>query len=219
MTMTRSLFDHPATTEPEKQELAPGALLLHGFALSDDAALLHALEEVTARSPFRHMVTPGGFRMSVAMTNCGSLGWVTDRTGYRYDPADPDSGRPWPPMPADFLRLAQNAAAQAGFPDFLPDACLVNRYEAGAKLSLHQDRDERDLAAPIVSVSLGAPAVFLFGGLNRADKTKRVPVTHGDVVVWGGPARLRYHGVLPLKPDHHPAFGAHRVNLTFRKAA
>jgi len=217
--MTRSLFDHPATTEPEKQELAPGALLLHGFALSDDAALLHALEEVTARSPFRHMVTPGGFRMSVAMTNCGSLGWVTDRTGYRYDPADPDSGRPWPPMPADFLRLAQNAAAQAGFPDFLPDACLVNRYEAGAKLSLHQDRDERDLAAPIVSVSLGAPAVFLFGGLNRADKTKRVPVTHGDVVVWGGPARLRYHGVLPLKPDHHPAFGAHRVNLTFRKAA
>ncbi len=219
MTMTRSLFDHPATTEPEKQELAPGALLLHGFALSDDAALLHALEEVTARSPFRHMVTPGGFRMSVAMTNCGSLGWVTDRTGYRYDPADPDSGRPWPPMPADFLRLAQNAAAQAGFPDFLPDACLVNRYEAGAKLSLHQDRDERDLAAPIVSVSLGAPAVFLFGGLNRADKTKRVPVTHGDVVVWGGPARLRYHGVLPLKPAHHPAFGAHRVNLTFRKAA
>ncbi len=167
MTMTRSLFDHPATTEPEKQELAPGALLLHGFALSDDAALLHALEEVTARSPFRHMVTPGGFRMSVAMTNCGSLGWVTDRTGYRYDPADPDSGRPWPPMPADFLRLAQNAAAQAGFPDFLPDACLVNRYEAGAKLSLHQDRDERDLAAPIVSVSLGTPAVFLFGGLNR----------------------------------------------------
>jgi len=219
MTMTRSLFDHPATTEPEKQELAPGALLLHGFALSDDAALLHALEEVTARSPFRHMVTPGGFRMSVAMTNCGSLGWVTDRTGYRYDPADPDSGRPWPPMPADFLRLAQNAAAQAGFPDFLPDACLVNRYEAGAKLSLHQDRDERDFAAPIVSVSLGAPAVFLFGGLNRADKTKRVPVTHGDVVVWGGPARLRYHGVLPLKPAHHPAFGAHRVNLTFRKAA
>jgi len=217
--MTRSLFDHPATTEPEKQELAPGALLLHGFALSDDAALLHALEEVTARSPFRHMVTPGGFRMSVAMTNCGSLGWVTDRTGYRYDPADPDSGRPWPPMPADFLRLAQNAAAQAGFPDFLPDACLVNRYEAGAKLSLHQDRDERDLAAPIVSVSLGAPAVFLFGGLNRADKTKRVPVTHGDVVVWGGPARLRYLGVLPRKPDHHPAFGAHRVNLTFRKAA
>jgi len=217
--MTRSLFDHPATTEPEKQELAPGALLLHGFALSDDAALLHALEEVTARSPFRHMVTPGGFRMSVAMTNCGSLGWVTDRTGYRYDPADPDSGRPWPPMPADFLRLAQNAAAQAGFPDFLPDACLVNRYEAGAKLSLHQDRDERDFAAPIVSVSLGAPAVFLFGGLNRADKTKRVPVTHGDVVVWGGPARLRYHGVLPLKPAHHPAFGAHRVNLTFRKAA
>jgi len=157
--------------------------------------------------------------MSVTMTNRGLLGCVTDRTGYSYDPADPDSGRPWTPMPADFLRLAQNAAAQAGFPDFLPDACLVNRYEAGAKLSLHQDRDERDLAAPIVSVSLGAPAVFLFGGLNRADKTKRVPVTHGDVVVWGGPARLRYHGVLPLKPAHHPAFGAHRVNLTFRKAA
>jgi alkylated DNA repair protein (DNA oxidative demethylase) len=217
--MTRNLFEELAGTEPEKEGLAPGAFLLHGFALPDEAALLHALQEVTARSPFRHMVTPSGFRMSVAMTNCGSLGWVTDRTGYRYDPADPDRGYPWPPMPADFLRLAQNAAAEAGFPDFFPDACLVNRYQAGAKLSLHQDKDERDFAAPIVSVSLGVPAVFLFGGLNRADKTKRVPVTHGDVVVWGGHARLRYHGVLPLKPAHHPAFGAHRVNLTFRKAA
>ena len=156
--------------------------------------------------------------MSVAMTNCGSLGWVTDRSGYRYDSLDPERGQPWPAMPASFLRLAQTAAAKAGFPDFCPDACLINRYEAGAKLSLHQDKDERDFAAPIVSVSLGIPAVFLFGGLNRADKTMRVPLVHGDVVVWGGPARLRYHGVLPLKPGHHPAFGARRVNLTFRKA-
>jgi len=164
------------------------------------------------------MVTPGGYRMSVAMTNCGSLGWVSDRSGYRYDSRDPETGQPWPAMPAVLLRLAQAAAKEAGFPDFLPDACLINRYEAGAKLALHQDKDERNFAAPIVSVSLGIPATFLFGGVQRADTTLRVPLVHGDVVVWGGPARLRYHGVLPLKPGNHPAFGAHRVNLTFRKA-
>jgi alkylated DNA repair protein (DNA oxidative demethylase) len=216
--MTMNLFDDPASTESEKVELAPGAFLLRGFALPDEAALLRAVQGVTAVSPLRHMVTPGGYRMSVAMTNCGALGWVTDRTGYRYDRIDPESGGPWPAMPASFLRVAQTAAAEAGFSNFLPDACLLNGYEAGAKLSLHQDQDERDFTAPIVSVSLGIPAVFLFGGLNRADKTQRVPLTHGDVVVWGGPARLRYHGVLPLKPAHHPAFGANRLNLTFRKA-
>jgi len=154
----------------------------------------------------------------VAMTNCGSLGWVTDRTGYRYDAIDPESGQPWPAMPAPFLKLAQDAAAEAGFAGFVPDASLVNCYEAGAKLSLHQDKDERDFTAPIVSVSLGIPAVFLFGGLNRSDKTKRVPVEHGDVIVWGGPSRLRYHGVLPLKEGQHPLLGEYRVNLTFRKA-
>lgn len=156
--------------------------------------------------------------MSVAMTNCGTLGWVTDRSGYRYDEIDPESGRRWPPMPASFLQLATSAAAEAGFPQFLPDACLINRYEVGAKLSLHQDKNEQDYDAPIVSVSLGIPAVFLFGGMERSDKTRRVQLMHGDVVVWGGPARLRYHGILPLKDGHHPLLGEFRVNITFRKA-
>jgi alkylated DNA repair protein (DNA oxidative demethylase) len=217
--MTLSLFDQTGDdTSTRKEELCPGAFVLHGFALQDETALLNAFHEVTAKAPFRHMVTPGGFRMSVAMTNCGLLGWVTDRTGYRYDAIDPESGQPWPPMPAPFLKLAQDAAAEAGFAGFLPDACLVNRYEAGAKLSLHQDKDELDFTAPIVSVSLGIPAVFLFGGMNRADKSRRVPVSHGDVIVWGGPARLRYHGVLPLKEAQHLLLGKYRVNLTFRKA-
>src|SRR5262249_36146035 len=160
-------------------------------------------EKVAAQAPFRHMVTPGGFRMSVAMTNCGALGWVTDQTGYRYDPVDPESGECWPRMPESFLRLARDAAARAGFANFVPDACLINRYRPGARLTLHQDKNERDFGAPIVSVSLGIPAVFLFGGLKRADKTVRVTLRHGDVVVWGGPDRLRYHGVLPLKEGHH----------------
>jgi len=216
--MTMNLFDDPVSTHCQKEQLAAGAFLLCGFALSEENAVLSAVHEVTAFSPFRHMITPGGYRMSVAMTNCGSLGWVTDRSGYRYDSRDPKTGRPWPAMPAALLRLAQTASDEAGFPNFFPDACLVNRYEAGAKLSLHQDKDEQDFAAPIVSVSLGIPATFLFGGVQRADKTQRVRLVHGDVVVWGGPARLRYHGVLPLKPAHHPAFGASRVNLTFRKA-
>jgi len=215
---TLSLFDDMSSAEPRKEELCPGAFVLHSFALSDETALLQALGEVTASAPFRHMLTPGGFRMSVAMTNCGSLGWVTDRTGYRYDAMDPESRLPWPPMPTSFLKLAKDAAAEAGFPGFVPDACLVNRYEAGAKLSLHQDKDERDFDAPIVSASLGIPAVFLFGGMNRADTAKRVPVRHGDVVVWGGPARLRYHGVMPLKEGRHTTLGEYRVNLTFRKA-
>jgi alkylated DNA repair protein (DNA oxidative demethylase) len=153
------------------------------------------------------------------MTNCGTLGWITDRTGYRYDTLDPESQHKWPPMPPAFLRLANSAATEAGFPNFTPDACLINRYEPGAKLSLHQDKDEHDYSAPIVSVSLGLPAIFLFGGLKRADKTARVPLEHGDLVVWGGPARLRFHGVLPLKPGAHPLLGAYRVNLTFRKAS
>jgi DNA oxidative demethylase len=192
--------------------------VLRKCAVPEEIALLSELADVTTRAPFRHMITPGGFRMSVAMTNCGSLGWVTDRTGYRYDAIDPESGLPWPQMPDTFLRLAVSAAAQAGFREFVPDACLINRYEPGTKLSLHQDRDERDYSQPIVSVSLGIPAVFLFGGLKRADKTARVRLTHGDVVVWGGPSRLRYHGVAPLKEDHYPLVGSHRINLTFRKA-
>jgi len=200
------------------QRLGPGAVVLRGLA-AKQPALLADLESVASRAPFRHMVTPGGYRMSVAMTNCGALGWVTDRTGYRYDALDPETGAPWPPMPESFHTLAVSAAAQAGFDDFVPDACLINRYAPGARLTLHQDRNERDFGQPIVSVSLGLPAVFLFGGLKRSEKAARVPLEHGDVVVWGGPARMRFHGVLPLKEGHDPQLGRLRINLTFRKAS
>jgi alkylated DNA repair protein (DNA oxidative demethylase) len=216
--MSLPLFEVAADVAPRLELLGSGAAVLRGFASPNDVALLAGVHDVTAQAPFRHMVTPGGFRMSVAMTNCGALGWVTDRSGYRYDPMDPESDKPWPSMPVAFLRLAAGAAAHAGFDGFVPDACLINRYEAGTRLSLHQDKNEQDLAAPVVSVSLGIPAVFLFGGANRADKAIRVSLSHGDVVVWGGPDRLRYHGVLPLKEGHHPLVGDHRINLTFRKA-
>lgn len=212
--MIRDLF----ADELRELTLAPGAMVLSGFARPSEESLFTALKGVVARAPFRHMSTPGGHRMSVAMTNCGAFGWVTDRTGYRYDGTDPESGHAWPPMPEAFLDLATRAAARAGFSGFAPDACLINRYEPGARLSLHQDKNEHDFAAPIVSVSLGLPAVFLFGGLNRADRPRRLPLSHGDVVVWGGPARLRYHGVLPLGEGHHPLTGGYRINLTFRKA-
>jgi alkylated DNA repair protein (DNA oxidative demethylase) len=216
--MTMTLFNNLDDVEGRQENLAPGATVLRNFVRRHETAILAALDEVVAAAPFRHMITPGGFRMSVAMTNCGSLGWVTDKTGYRYQPIDPGSGRNWPQMPGAFLNLAIDAAAQAGFKDFLPDACLINRYDPGAKLSLHQDKDERDFSQPIVSVSLGIPGVFLFGGLKRTDKLIRLQLTHGDVVVWGGPARLHYHGVVPLKEGHHPLLGRHRINLTFRKA-
>jgi alkylated DNA repair protein (DNA oxidative demethylase) len=199
--------------------LAPGAMLLGAFARPFEASCVSALGRIVEVAPFRHMVTPGGHRMSIAITNCGALGWVTDRTGYRYDHDDPQTGRPWPPMPEVFANLATQAAACAGFEGFTPDACLVNRYEPGARLSLHQDKNERDFSAPIVSVSLGLPAIFLFGGLRRADTPRRVPLAHGDVVVWGGPDRLRYHGVLPLAAGHHSLVGGQRINLTFRRAA
>jgi DNA oxidative demethylase len=217
--MTMNLFDSLAGVEARQERLGPGATVLRQFAEPQDTALLSAVRDVVARAPFRHMMTPGGFHMSVAVTNCGSLGWVTDRTGYRYDPIDPASGLPWPQMPDVFLGLARGAAAQAGFREYVPDACLINRYVTGARVSLHQDKNEHDFNQPIVSVSLGIPAVFLFGGLNRTDRATRVKLKHGDVVVWGGPARLRYHGVLPIKEDYHPLVGDHRINLTFRKAA
>jgi alkylated DNA repair protein (DNA oxidative demethylase) len=216
--MTLSLFDDFEQGRTWREELCPGAVVLRRFALPDETAIFAALHDIAGTAPFRHMVTPGGFRMSVAMTNCGTYGWVTDRSGYRYDKLDPDSGAPWPGLPDAFLKLAQDAAASAGFAGFEPDACLINRYVPGARLSLHQDKNERDLGAPIVSVSLGIPAIFLFGGARREDKPMRVQLTHGDVVVWGGPARLHYHGVLPLKDGFHALAGAHRINLTFRKA-
>ena len=201
-----------------KLRLADGAALLQGFAAARSDNLLSALQSIVSAAPFRHMVTPGGFRMSVAMTNCGHAGWVSDPSGYRYDPVDPNTGQPWPAMPAVFFDVATQAAAAAGFENFEPDACLVNRYEPGTRISLHQDKDERDFTAPIVSVPLGLPAVFLFGGLNRSERPVRIAVKNGDVVVWGGPSRLVYHGVAPLPEGEHPATGRTRINLTFRKA-
>lgn len=198
--------------------LAPGAILLPEFALPWEQPLLEAVAGLAAEAPFRQMRTPGGFQMSVAMTNCGALGWVSSERGYEYSPVDPVSGRPWPIIPEPFLKLARNAAEAAGYSGFEPDACLVNRYVPGAKMSLHQDRDEADFTRPIVSVSLGLPAVFLFGQERRRDPVQRIPLAHGDVVVWGGPARLFYHGVAPLKAGSHPALRECRINLTFRRA-
>jgi len=198
--------------------MAEGAVLLRGFARPFEAELIAALHEIAGQAPFRHMVTPGGHQMSVAMTNCGGLGWVTDRTGYRYDTNDPETGKPWPAMPASFGALAERAADQAGFAGFSPDACLVNRYQPGARMSLHQDRNEEDFGAPIVSVSLGLPAIFLFGGMKRSDKPRRFRLEHGDIVVWGGPTRLAFHGIAPLADGEHALMGRHRINLTFRKA-
>jgi alkylated DNA repair protein (DNA oxidative demethylase) len=202
----------------EREELAAGAWLLRGLACAAAPELRDALGAVAAAAPFRHMVTPGGLRMSVAMTNCGALGWVSDARGYRYVPADPETGRPWPALPAVLAELAARAATLAGFPAFFPDACLVNRYAPGARLTLHQDKNERDFAAPIVSVSLGVPATFLFGGWKRRDPVLRVALEHGDVVVWGGPSRLRYHGVAALKGAHHAFASDARINLTLRRA-
>lgn len=198
--------------------LGEQAALLRGFARERAPELLTAIDDIAAVSPFRHMVTPGGWEMSVALTNCGGAGWVTDRSGYRYDAIDPATGRPWPAMPQAFVDLAAEAAEAAGFSGFRPDACLVNRYAPGARLSLHQDRNERDFDQPIVSVSLGLPAIFLWGGKARADRARRIPLIHGDVVVWGGPDRLTFHGVHPLAEGEHPLTGAIRFNFTFRKA-
>jgi alkylated DNA repair protein (DNA oxidative demethylase) len=198
--------------------LGPQAVLLRGMARERAGALVAAVEEIARVAPFRHMMTPGGREMSVALTNCGAVGWVTDRTGYRYDAIDPATGHPWPAMPAAFADLAASAASQAGFSDFQPDACLLNRYVPGARLSLHQDRNERDYGQPIVSISLGLPAIFLWGGNARADRPVRVALLHGDVAVWGGSDRLAFHGVNPLAPGLHPMTGAVRYNLTFRKA-
>jgi len=210
---TQSLLPRAA-----QERIAEDALLLAGAASAEAPALLAALQPVIAQAPWRHMVTPGGLTMSVAMTNCGQVGWVSDRRGYRYDSIDPDSARPWPPMPLVLEQLAARTAAMAGFAGFEPDACLVNRYAPGTRLSLHQDRNELDLTAPVVSVSLGLPAVFLFGGLRRADPAQRIALVHGDVVVWGGRQRLAFHGVTTLADGEHELTGRCRINLTFRKA-
>jgi alkylated DNA repair protein (DNA oxidative demethylase) len=199
-------------------KLGNGAVLLGGFARKDEKDFVAALRKIEAKAPFRHMQTPGGFTMSVAMTNCGEAGWVTDRTGYRYDTCDPETGKAWPAMPEIFAKLATRAATKAGFEGFVPDSCLINRYVPGSQLSLHQDKNESDFAQPIVSVSLGLPATFLWGGLRRADRPQRVPLESGDVVVWGGKTRLYFHGVAKLAEGEHKLTGATRINLTFRRA-
>lgn len=199
------------------ERLGEGIVLLHGW-VADDALLLECVQQLLRQAPLRHMATPGGQRMAVAMSNCGALGWISDGDGYRYSPHDPLTGQAWPALPELLLQLAGEAAATAGYPGFVPDACLINRYEPGTRLSLHQDRNEHDLTAPIVSVSLGLPAVFLFGGLQRAGRSVRLPLQHGDVLVWGGPDRLRFHGVMPIAPGEHAVTGACRINLTLRRA-
>jgi DNA oxidative demethylase len=216
--LTADLLESVPDVRPSEQVIADGAVLLRGLAKPVEIELLEALREIVEQAPFRHMATPGGHQMSVAMMNCGSLGWVTDGAGYRYDPNDPQSGKPWPAMPASFRELARAAADRAGFGGFAPDACLVNCYQPGARMSLHQDKDENDFTAPIVSVPLGLPATFLFGGLKRSDKPRRFRLEHGDVIVWGGPARLAFHGVAPLADGEHSLLGRRRINLTFRKA-
>lgn len=214
--MTSDLFDH--MEEPWEESLGQGALVLRRFACSRGAELLVAINGVTEQAPLRQMQTPGGHTMSAAMACCGHWGWVTDRRGYRYQQTDPLTDRPWPAMPGIMQALAREAAEQAGYPGFEPDACLINRYLPGAKMGLHQDKDETDFGQPIVSVSLGSPIVFQFGGERRSDRPQKVPLEHGDVVVWGGASRLRYHGVLTLKHLAHPLTGVCRYNLTFRKA-
>ena len=218
MSLNLDLFGDDDAAQGGRVPLGAQSVVLRGFALPVIEDLLAGVDAVTSRAPFRHMDTPGGYTMSVALTNCGELGWTTDTRGYRYSRIDPLSGQPWPAMPDAFERLARDAAAEAGFPGFVPDACLVNRYEPGSRLSLHQDKNERDYSAPIVSVSLGMPAMFLFGGDERSDKAARVPLFHGDVVVWGGVDRLRYHGVMPWKDLPHPRLGSLRINFTIRKA-
>lgn len=217
-TASGELFSELPQPEAERVPLAEGAILLRGFVANEAKTLWDAVTAINAAAPFRHMTTPGGFRMSVAMTNCGDVGWVSDAKGYRYSPIDPETGNHWPEMPASFRQLATGAAAAAEFDGFNPDACLINRYEPGARLTLHQDKDEHDYSAPIVSVSLGLPAVFLWGTITRKDRPRRIRLESGDVVVWGGPARKVYHGIAPFADGDHPLTGRYRINLTFRKA-
>ncbi len=219
---TSDLFDNLSASLPDGaargERVAAGAVLLRGFAAAVAPDFLGELDGILASAPWRHMITPGGKAMSVAMTNCGRAGWVSDRRGYRYDRCDPETGRPWPPMPAVFAALAEGAAAAAGFIGFTPDVCLINCYRPGARMALHQDKDERNFTQPIVSVSLGLPAIFLFGGGKRADGARRIPLLHGDVIVWGGEARHTFHGIAPLAEGRDPRTGDCRFNLTFRRA-
>jgi DNA oxidative demethylase len=209
----------PEPTQSSIESLAEGVILLRAFCRDEAPALLDAVADLATSSPFRQMVVPSGHTMSVAMTNAGDLGWTTDRTGYRYTTLDPTTGRPWPPMSPPLRLLAERAAVAAGFPGFSPNACLINRYAPGARLSLHQDKNEQDYEHPIVSVSLGLGATFLLGTLRRTDTPRRIRIQHGDVLVWGGPARLIFHGVAPIAAGTHPLTDSFRINITFRRVA
>ncbi|MBO0711842.1 MAG: DNA oxidative demethylase AlkB [Acetobacteraceae bacterium] len=202
---------------PSREVLDEGALLLRGYAAASAAALIGTVDAIARLAPFRRMQTPRG-QMSVAMTACGELGWVSEKGGYRYSADDPLTGRAWPAMPALFATLAAKAAADAGFGSFVPDSTLINEYVPGTKLSLHQDKEERDPVHPVVSVSLGLPGVFAWGGLTRRSPVRRYELLNGDVVVFGGPSRLVYHGVERVADGVHPLTGRRRINLTFRRA-
>ena len=216
--MNNDLFSSIDNSESWTETICPDAVVLRQYATKQAKDLIETVYKITQQAPFRRMQTPGGRTMSVALSSCGDYGWVSDHSGYRYSPIDPQNGQPWPPMPDSFYQLAQTAAQEAGFPDFEPDACLINQYKPGTKMGLHQDKDEQDFSAPIVSVSLGVPANFQFGGMKRSDKPVKIPLAHGDVVVWGGEARLRFHGVLTIRQAYHPLTSDERINLTFRKA-
>jgi DNA oxidative demethylase len=218
LNMNLDLFASSFESGLVKTQIAEQAWHLAGYIQSRDEQLKALLDEIIQQAPLRQMITPGGQLMSVQMTTCGDVGWVSDSLGYRYQSTDPLSNLPWPEMPEVFKNFASEAAAAVGFDDFEPDSCLINYYQAGTRLSLHQDKDELDLSQPIVSVSLGLPATFLFGGLQRKGPQARVALKHGDVVVWGGISRLAYHGILPLEQGEHKLCGRHRINLTFRKA-
>jgi alkylated DNA repair protein (DNA oxidative demethylase) len=202
----------------KKQTISQDVTLLKGFALKSEVFLMRDVKLVIQQAPLRQMMTKTGLLMSVSVTNCGVLGWVSDRCGYRYVALDPLSKHPWPTMPDSFKKIAEKAAKEVGYLNFAPDVCLINQYHVGASMGLHQDKDEQDFTQPIVSVSLGIPARFQLGGLTRRDKTLNIPLMHGDVIVWGGEARLKFHGVLPIKANHHPTLGESRINLTFRQA-
>lgn len=213
----QDLFDISGPDGVWQEALGSGATWIHGFLVAHADMVMADIAGVVAHSPYRHLTTPGGKRMSVGMSNCGAEGWVSDRAGYRYQSTDPVTAKPWPPMPSRLRALAQRAADDSGYPGFEPTVCLINYYAPGARMGLHQDKDEANLTAPIVSFSLGLAATFIWGGWQRVGTTQRIMLRHGDAVVWGGEDRLRFHGVAPLKDGEHPLTGHARINLTFRQ--
>ena len=216
--MMDDLFQDQPPDLPERQALGPESWLLRHTLQTTACHLMADIHTLTATHPFQHMVTRGGHTMSVATSSYGSYGWVSDaQKGYRYASSNIETGQPWPPIPAHWLALATALAEKAGFNGFHPDSALINRYAVGARMGLHQDRDEATLAWPIVSLSLGLPARFMFGGKQRQAPVKDFTLLHGDVVVWGGADRLRFHGIRPLKAGHHSLTGPYRYNITFRR--